>query len=192
MDRARTMRLVTAVAAVLLATGCSTVSVDTDWDPRVDFGGFDSYAWLPGPQPETGDVRIDNPLLDQRVRKAIDAQLAAQGHRKVAPDQASFLVGYHLSTEKKLRATTVNSYYGYGYGTWGYWGGPGPAGGSQTMVTEYETGTLIIDVVDRSRNELVWRGSGEKRIGKERTPEESEKVVAEVVAAILERFPPGK
>ncbi len=59
-------------------------------------------------------------------------------------------------------------------------------------MSEYETGTLIIDLVDRRRNELVWRGSGESRLSKHPTPEKTDKKVAKVVGAILAKFPPSK
>jgi hypothetical protein len=186
----RAARFALWLGLVGLVCGCSTVQVESDWDPRVDFSGMSRYAWLPGPQQPTGDARIDNPLLDARLRKAIDAQLRAQGHTKTHPADASFLVGYHLSLDKVLRANTINDHYDYGYGTWDYWGGPGTPGRSQTVIREYETGTLVIDIIESARYELVWRGSGSTSLERSTTPEREAKLVARVVGEILKGFPP--
>ena len=84
--------------------------------------------------------------------------------------------------------TTVNRSYGYGYGRYGR-----PMGGySETRVSEYTQGTLIIDIVDAASNELVWRGSTEGRVREKKTPEEREKRIRDAVAAILAEFPPAR
>jgi hypothetical protein len=174
---------------VFAVGGCSSVNVSTDYDPEFSFTGLGTFGWHPVPQELTGDTRIDNPLLAKRIRRAIEDQLSMQGYRKSDPGQASFLLGYHLSLGKGLQVNTVNDYYGYGYGRYGGWGGPS-AGTSTTTVREYETGTLIIDIVDGGKDELVWRGSGMTRLSKTTTPKKSDKVVAEVVREILKKFPP--
>ena len=178
-----------AGAALLLggALGCSSLSVNSDYDPAEDFSRLHSYMWLPGPQPETGDIRLDNPLLDARIRRAVDAQLALQGYRKLASGQPDFRVGYHLSTERKLDVRTVNNYYGYG---WGYGYGYAPMGYSDTYVDQYDVGTLILDIVDAELNRLVWRGTASGRLREKSTREQNEKNAREVAKAILERFPP--
>ncbi|MBW2272631.1 MAG: DUF4136 domain-containing protein [Deltaproteobacteria bacterium] len=178
------------VAAALLmggALGCSSLSVNSDWDSEEDFSRLRTYMWLPGPQPKTGDIRLDNPLLDTRLRQAIDYQFATQGYEKIKSGQPDFRVGYHLSTQKKLDVRTVNNYYGYGWGAgWGY----APMGYSDTYVDEYDMGTVILDIVDTKLNRLVWRGSASGRLRKKSSPEENEKDAREVAKAILERFPP--
>ena len=63
---------------------------------------------------------------------------------------------------------------------------------TQTTTHEYDVGTLVIDVVDRASNQLVWRGAREGRLQKKQTPEERNKAVQEAVATILSGFPPEK
>ena len=66
--------------ATLLA--CSTVSVDYDYDPSVDFSDLRVYAWLPRPPSATGaDPRLESPLLDARIRRSIDFHLAKGGYQ---------------------------------------------------------------------------------------------------------------
>jgi len=189
MEAAIRSIMLCAGAALLMggALACSSLSVNSDWDPAEDFTRLRSYQWLPGPQPKTGDIRLDNPLLDARLRTAVDEQLAIQGYQKLDSGRPDFRVGYHLSTEKKLDVRTVNSYYGYG---WGYGYGYAPMGYADTRVSEYDVGTLILDIVDTEMNRLVWRGTASGRLREKSTPEQNEKDAREVAKAVLEQFPP--
>ncbi len=172
--------------AVLLALGCASLPIETDYDPSFDFGGYKGFAWLAEEQPITGDVRLDNPLLHERLRQAIQQTLAAAGFEQVDGGSADFRVGYHLSLQQRLDVSTLNSHYGYGPGAnrWGY-------GPPETVVREYEEGTLVIDVVDARSDRLVWRGSAYGRMRESATPEQRQQRAQEVVATILERFPPS-
>ncbi len=173
------------VAAGLVLAACASVPVSTDYDPAFDFRPYRSFAWLEEKQPLTGDLRLDNPLLDQRLREAIERTLIARGYKK-SGGAADFVVGYHLSLTQRYDVSTLQSHYGYGPG----WNrvGYGPA---DTIVTEYEEGTLVIDVVDRAADRLVWRGQAYGRVRESTTPEEREQRVNRVVESILADFPPG-
>lgn len=171
-----------AVVTVSLA-GCSGMSIRTDYNPGADFSKYSTYAWLA--TPETGDPRIDNALVEGRIKGAVDQALTAKGYRQVPADQATFWVGYHLSVEGRMDVNTVNSYYGYGWGRWYY--GPGY---TDTQVTYYDQGTLLIDIVDAQAKELAWRGAAEAEVRPDVAPEERSKRINDAVTRILERFPP--
>jgi hypothetical protein len=182
MQRSFVPRLLVAVIALC---GCSTVRVTTDWDPEADFSKFRSFGWLHEQQPATGNFRLDNPLLDARIRAAVDRTLEQRGYVKVADAGADFVVGYHLGLERELDVRTMNTYYGYGRGNrWGAVGYP------QTQVREYERGTLVIDIADVDARMLVWRGSGSRRLSNRSSPEKSTQVIDKAVAEILAKFPP--
>ena len=55
---------------------------------------------------------------------------------------------------------------------------------------EYVEGTLVLDLVGASSQELVWRGTGSRRLRPQTTPEESDRVVRETVNEILNVYPP--
>jgi hypothetical protein len=184
------MRLGTTLMAwigvsLMAWSGCAHVKVSADWDPSANLTSFRTYAWMPGPQKETGNVQLDNPLLDKRIRKAVKAQLQSQGYSEATVSSADFLLGYHLSLDRKLKAVQINNTFGYGYGHRGVW-----SGGNRTSIKEYDVGTLIIDLVEREGNELVWRGSGKTQVRDSATPAKADAKVALVVAKILEQFPP--
>lgn len=189
-------RTVNALALVLAAmvTGCSTMEVSFDYDPKADFAGLKTYDWLKEPQKPTGDPRIDgNTILKNRIHEAVDAALAARGFRKVESNP-DFLVAYHVSLDRRRSVQTLNSYYGYGPG-WGYGYGaayrPGYwAGAPETYVYEYEEGTLILDIVDPKNRELMWRGSAQDEVHFTSTPEKDQTQITEAVHEMLENFPP--
>jgi hypothetical protein len=179
----KTLRLAAAAAVTVSLAGCSGMSIRTDYNPGADFTKYSTYAWLA--TPETGDARVDNALVEGRIKAAVDQALTAKGYRQVAPDQATFWVGYHLSIEGRMDVNTVNSYYGYGWGR-GYYG---PAY-TDTQVYYYNQGTLLIDIVDAQAKELAWRGSAEAEVKPDVPPEERSKRINSAVAQVLERFPP--
>jgi len=173
------------ILASTLATiqACSGIKVSTDYDPAANFTALRSYSWLPGPKKKTGDPRIDNPLLNDRIRRAIDNTLTTRGYRKVVEGDADFFVTFHLGIDKKIDVTEIPS-------TWGYAGRWGGMYATETRVDQYEEGTLLIDFIDAEKDDLLWRGSGQTRVRDGKTPEEREKSVQAAVNAILEKFPP--
>ena len=167
----------------LLTAACATIDVNVDYDTSADFFSYRSYGLLPEPE-VTGNLRADSPLLHARIRTAIGEQLELQGYVTAADPQ--ILVGYHVSTQRRLDVRTVDSHYGYGH-----WRGRRSVR-TTTEVSEYEQGTLVIDIVDAARNTLVWRGAGEARLRNDPTPDQISQRVREAVAEILGRFPPGQ
>ena len=192
MNRASRALLLLPAAAL---TGCSTLQVSSDFDPKANFASLKTYDWLDEPQKPTGDPRIDgNTLLENRIHEAVDTSLAARGYKKVASDP-DFLVAYHVSLDKRQSVQTLNSYYGYGPG-WGYGYGasyrPGYwAGAPETYVYEYEEGTLIVDIVNPQNKELMWRGSATDEVNFKSTPEKDQTQLNNAVNEMLERFPPS-
>jgi hypothetical protein len=126
------------------------------------------------------------------VRRAVETQLIARGYPKVEAEVSDFRVAFFIVVEDKTSVTTINNYYGYGGrypygGGWGY--GPGGAS-SQTVVDQYQEGSLILDVVRSDGNVLVWRGSATTRLSKKTNPEKADKTVNEAVSELLAAFPP--
>jgi hypothetical protein len=185
IDRAQFLLVV--AAGVLLALGCSTIKTSSDYDPAFDFSTLSTYGWLDHTVAVVGSAaQMDNTLLDKRIRRAVDSQLQGMGYRRVANEEASFLASYHIGVKQKLDVSTIQSGSGYGYRR-GWYGGY-----SETQVRQYDEGTLLLDIVEPKKRQLLWRGSGTARVSKSKTPEQREARVQEAVREILKSFPPGK
>lgn len=182
-----------AFLLLFVCTACSTVSVDTDFNPAYDFAQLRTYSWVDGGKVPSSDSRINNDLIIDRVRSAVESTLAARGFVKASGQPADFQVSWHGGIEKKLQVDTIDHFYSpYGYGS--LYRDPFWSGRSMRTSTarEYEVGTLIVDILDPIQHKLIWRGSGSKMISSESNPEKITKKINEAVAAILKDFPPAK
>jgi hypothetical protein len=180
------------VALLALGAACSSVRTSYDFDPAVDFSVWRTYAWYPGGTPPTGDPRLDNPLLHGRIEAAVDRSLTAQGYTRVQDGTPDFYANYHLSTEQRLDVRTMNHMY-MGGPHRRHWGGAGwgGVGWTETHVSQYEVGTLVVDFLDTPARRLVWRGSGTRRLSRDLQPDRMTQRVNEAVEEVLAQFPPN-
>lgn len=167
-----------------LIAGCSSVSVQQDFDTSVDFLNLKSFAWLHAEQPQVGDPRVDNDLNDKRIRTAVNSALLAKGLQGVDRTQADFMVVYYIDYKRKLSTGSVS--VGVGRGGYGRYGSAGLSSG----VSEYEQGLLTIDILDPGNEKMIWRGVGTRTISESSNPEKTVEIFNEMVDKILEKFPP--
>ena len=180
----RLISLLLLFLSLIVAANCSAVRVSQDYDVSADFQAFQTYAWALDKQPETGDIRVDNQLLDTRIRDAVEKNLATKGYRKVDRSSADLLIAYNLTIRSRIESDTVST--GVGYGAYPHWGGVG----FETRVREYDEGMLVIDIGSAKPSKLLWRGTGTRRVTDHKNPDKSTRVVNKTVAEILAQFPP--
>ena len=173
-------------AALTLLTGCSSVNVSRDYDVSTDFSKLKTFAWQHEEQPQTGNPRIDNDLIDERVRAAINAELKAKGFRLVDKAGADFHMAYFIDYKQRIGGSSVS--FGMGGGSYGRHGGVG----YNTGVSDYEEGHLTIDIINPSDEKNIWRGVGRRTAYDGNSPKKITKVVNSAVAGILKKFPPKK
>ncbi|MEC9486739.1 MAG: DUF4136 domain-containing protein [Prosthecochloris sp.] len=176
--------------AVVLLASCSTVSVTSDYDRAADFSKLQSYRWpLDSEEIRKGDLLAEHPLVYKRVQSAVDRELRGKGYRKSTSQSADFIVHTHAGI-KKLK--TYHQRYGIEFPLHNGWYSPwwGPYGGI-SYVSYYEEGTLVVDIIDASTRELVWRGVATRVVRDYQSPEDMQKDIDEAVAEVLSRFPPG-
>jgi hypothetical protein len=179
-------RLLLAGCALAVLAGCSSVSVTRDYDPATDFSPLKTYAWKHAEQPKTGNARIDNDLIDQRVREAVDASLAAKGFVPGSREDADFLVAYFIDYKQRIGGSSVS--FGVGTGGMGRYGGVG----YNTTVSDYDEGLLTIDIIDPGKDKTIWRGVGRRATYESSNPDKVTKIINNAVSRILTKFPPGR
>jgi len=168
------------VIAALYLAGCSTISVNQDYDPAYDFSKLKTFGFIP----ITEEAGIDQ-LNATRLGDAIKANLTAKGY--TLSENSDFGIALFFTKDTKTSIQSTGYGYGYGYGYRGY----GGMGGS-TYVTQYEEGTLVIDFVDMAKQELVWRGVGTGALSDSPSVEERTENINNAVSQILAQFPPTK
>ena len=148
----------------LLASPAWAAKPQIQWDEAYDFSTIKTFQWDPNPE---SSLEKRNPFMHSRVVAAIEYELTASGLTEVQANPDVF-VTYHTSSESKVRLDSDSYGYGFGgYGTvgWGRYGyGYGVAGPvtTTTRVTEYEEGTLVVDIWAAASKQLIWRGTASR------------------------------
>jgi len=173
-------------AIVLAAASCSTTAVQSDRDDKADFGSYKTFAWYTEagrePQPTIGASQI----VDGRIRRAIAENLTAKGYTQVASGAVDLQVAYYTSMSSQLRVYSTGWGYGWGYGpAWGFGYACWP-GWNMSAVSTYLEGTIIVDVIDHGRNQLVWRGVATSALTKKSSSEEK---INQTMTRVLSTFP---
>jgi len=173
-------RMLTVAALVLLPALAQAQKTSYDYDKTADFAKFKTYSLKEG-------TKVGDPLIDRRIVAAIETELAAKGFTKsdAKPDVA---VVYHVAFDKQKDITAYNTggYGGYGYRWGGGWGT------TDVRVNEILVGTLVIDMADTSKQEMVWRGMGVKEVNTQANPEKRDKSITSAVQKIFKNYPPKK
>jgi hypothetical protein len=168
--------LITATVLMLPALAAAQ-DVKVDFDKAYDFSTAKTYAISIG-------TTWGNDLSQRRVLAEFDEAIAAKGWKKVDPAQAQILVVLHGATQTKRNASTFYS----GMGGYGYRGFGGGMGSAQTVVSEYQVGTLVIDMFEAKSKQLVFRGTAEDEISD--NPEKNAKRLEKASTKVFKNFPP--
>lgn len=175
----------------VVVSGCAIKPPTTyDYDTSYNFASLKSYAWIVGEEVKVGT------LDGKRQKNAIETVLNRKGFVKASSaEQADFLLKTHTVTDKKVDVDRF-------YRSWGYHPyfhpvviHPHFAGlphNTTTIVREYKVGTLVLDIVDPSQKQVIWRGTVAKPLGiyKNRSPEERATIAMSNATHMLTQFPP--
>jgi hypothetical protein len=172
-----------AVFGLLLPALALAQKTTFDFDKTADFASFKTYAMKDG-------TKVGQPLIDDRIAAAIDAQMAAKGFTK-SEANPDVVVVYHVAFDKQKDISTFSSGYGGGYGPYGYRYGGGWGGGTtSTQVRDILVGTLVIDMADAKKGQVVWRGMGVKEVDTTAKPDKRDKSINNAVTKIFKNYPP--
>lgn len=177
-----------AILAIGLLASCSSVRVISDYDQKVDFQTYNTFAFY-----KTGIDQAQISDLDKkRILRAIDTEMSARGFSK--SQEPDLLIS--IFTKEREEVDVFNNNIGWGWG-WGWGGfynpwiwGPGWGWGGNMVSTRTE-GSLYIDLIDAKSRELVWQGRGVGTLNNIKNIEKKEKRIREFVSEILEEYPPA-
>jgi len=164
---------------LVMLTSCSSVKVVSDYDTKVDFTSYKTFAFY-----KKGIDKASVSDLDKkRIMRAVEAELVAKGFSKsVNPD---ILVSIFTKSREQVNVSDNNIGIGWG---WGY--NPWFYGRTNININQYTEGTLFIDFIDKNTNELIWQGIGSGAM-KMSNIEKKEERINEFVYKIISTYPPG-
>jgi hypothetical protein len=161
------------VVALLLVTAVTLAAQDVRYNfmPGADFSKYRTYKWV-----NTGVAHADQ-IMDAQIKQAVDSQLAAKGMTKTDDDKADLYIGYQTSVSQETQ--------------WDAWGSRafGMGTGSWTSST-ISVGTLVLDMYDPGKKQLVWTGSATKTIDPSSNHEKNMKNLDKSMAKLLKNYPP--
>ena len=179
---------------LVVLEACSGLPVRTDVNPNMSVGNCHSYAFADEHVANTDQPSaFGNPLNADRLRMAIETNMAAKGIQKVADRKAAeCVVGYAMGTRQ-----VFDDYYGsFGIG-WGWGGGWGRRGfggyggfGTDGPYVRDET-RISVDLFDAKSRTPIWHASVSQSVSDLTGPNAVEKINI-ATTAIFTKFPaPG-
>jgi Domain of unknown function (DUF4136) len=189
----RSMVRVFAVGGALALGACTSLPVQTDINPNMSAASCHSYAFADEHVVNTDHPSaFGNPLNADRLRVAIEGNMAAKGFQKaVDRKSADCVVGYAMGTRQVFDDFYGDMGVGWGWGGgWGYrrggWGGgfgyDGPYVRDETRIS--------IDLFDAKTRIPIWHASVSQSVSDLTGPNAVEKINA-ATTAIFTKFPLG-
>lgn len=160
---------------IFFATAAHAQKVKVEYDKSLDFSKFKTYAI---------DAMSESakPMLRLAIQGAVEDDLNKRGLTKVAANPDLYVQMYG-ATDHDYTAHYFDPVYGsaipplnYGITLWHN------IPGTVTSVT-IPKGTLVIDIIDASKKELVWRG-----IAKAKLSDQREELLDQVNTAVEKLF----
>ncbi len=170
-----------SVLTVLLVSfwGCSTLKVNSDYNPSFDFSKLKTFAIV--------YYKQGNSPMQQRIVEALTHEFKAKGYVPAPEDKADFLVVFHTNIKNKRQVVT--DYQRVGLYPYGF--------GNYAMVPiqreyEYKEGKIIVDALDPKTRNIFWRGIATDRLQSFKDPQERMEYALQVAKELLKTFPPAK
>jgi len=173
------------VAAIVLAGCASGPDIRADYDKAADFGKYRTYGFVAQAGTDSGDFKS---LSTQMLQGAASREMEARGYRRA--DNPDLVINFKGKLEEKTDIESVPApYYGPGWGYGGWYGAPwGGYGGTEVTTRRYNVGTLVMDVVDREKRQVVFQGGLEDVVTKEML-KNREQSINTAVAQIFAKYP---
>jgi hypothetical protein len=165
----RWLNSVFAIMIMAMIAGCGRDSYSSR-TKDADFAAYKTYAWLPMEKDTTDGNVLDNEITYVNLREAANQEMKKRGYTLDTknPDLLLMLRA-NFKEEREIVRNYVNSGFyfpGYYMNPWNpYYGGfYNYPYAFDYSVYNYVRGTVIIDAIDKEKNQLVWRGWTEERI----------------------------
>ena len=182
------LRPLFAVGALAVLAACSNPSARADYDAGVPFPVYRTFDWqldAGGEGRAGGPEAFDNPIMDGRVKRAVETELAAKGFsRRQAWADPDFLVAYHPQDEG-TRSQHVRLGLGFRVGPLGI-GVGAPLGDPRPQAVA----AIVLEIEDFRSRAVVWKAVAPGALQEADSPEEAEAGVTEAVHTLFLRLPP--
>ena len=133
----------------LPASRTLALDVQAAFDPKFSLFQLKSFSFAKQERKSPDGLATD-PGTESLIRENLESQFSAIEMQKTDAEP-DFLVAFYAKSVLRTRWQTP------GYSGLGSTGNAAPEG--------YEVGTLVVDIIDRKSNQVVWRGMATKTLG---------------------------
>lgn len=157
-------------AALLLALFASESQAQTirvQWDRKVDFSAYQSFAWI------EGTAAVD-PEVNQLISETIENELSVRG---IFPDEdePDLQVVFYASAREEFQ---VEGGYRRDW-----------TDSCAVTVDSHLAGTLVVDLVDAKENRVVWRAIATATVSG--NPKKARSRIPSIIQKMFADFPPA-
>ncbi len=179
------VRLLTGLCLLALAACAAGPQVRTNQSPGLDFNQFRTFAFF---EPLGTDNAGYSSLVSEQLRLSMRIELESRGFIYDASGDPDLRINFQARLNDRIRVrqqtATVHSTWGGHrrgfYGAWPMYTAPD--------IDQFTEGTLIIDVVDARRAQLVWEGVATDRVT-QAALRDINRALDQTVTEIMARFP---
>lgn len=160
------------LSLMIVPLSCSTIKVDYEFDPAVNFTALKSYDWFPVPK-----KNVRHELIIRQIRSEMEHQLKSRGFSRTT-EKPDFLIALHGGLQQFL---TYEDFKYLREHFEPYW--------AQRRIdfSRYDDDTFIIDFVDSQTRKLFYRGTVTAFI-MEPTAEKRAVTIHEAITKTLDNF----
>ena len=184
-----------AIAAILamgVAVVHAGVKVRAEFDKEYDFSKARTFGWHPDGAGEVkllmregGDPEQIRIRWEPTIKDAVEQEMTKRGLAPATSGVPDLYLNYYFLSGPNSEAQTRGQFIG----AIPPWGVP-DFEMTTTSLKIFEQGTLILDIIDGPKRQIVWRGIAEAQVDRQRTPVEREKRLREAVGELLKKYPP--
>jgi hypothetical protein len=179
----------TLAGLVLLLASCATrYDVRSQTASNANLTSYHTYAFMAKPGTDKDGYKT---ITTQTLERAVNREMYARGYTPAAVgSEPDLVINFNIKEKDKVQGDGPGVGYGVGFGYGPYWGYGYGLGlddyynGIQT-VTE---GSLVVDLVDRVRNEVVWSGTAVGQVTK-KSLDHPDETIDRSVTEIFARYP---
>ena len=142
--------------------------------PGTNFSQFHTFKWVTIP----GGAHPDQ-IVDQEIQNSVVSQLTGKGLTQTQADNADLYVGYQVAVDQEKQWNAM----GMGGGI--RFGGMGTA--TSSTITN---GTLVVDIYDVAKKQLVWSGRATKTLSPSKNQQKNMNNLNKAIAKVMKNYPP--
>jgi Domain of unknown function (DUF4136) len=164
---------ITVMAVACFSSVAPAQKITSQYDRATDFSRFKTYKWI-----TIQGATPPDQITAENIVNIVNTLLAQKGLALLSEGNADLLVGYQSSVRQQTQLNWFND------------GGPWMGGMGQATTSLIDVGTLVVDMYDASRKQLIWRGSATKTLNPSGNPDKNYERLQKAVEKLLKSFPP--